>query len=298
MTTYSIKDLEHLSGIKAHTLRIWEQRYNFIKPKRTGTNIRFYDAQDLKLILNISFLKDQGHKISAIARMSSKSMHEEVLRFSEKNLRYPEKIHALTLAMVDLDEDRFEKAMATSTLQMGFESTMINIIYPFLSKIGSLWQTGNINPAQEHFVANLLRQKLFVAIDGQVVVQPEAARKYMLFLPEGEFHEIGLLFACFLIKARNNKVIYLGQSLPFTDLEIVYEKHKPEYLFTVVTTNPNQYQIQAYIHQLSERFPRATILITGFQVIEKGLHVPDNVLIFDKIKELLAFLPENSMANF
>ena len=221
MSTYSIKDLELLSGIKAHTLRIWEQRYQFILPKRTDTNIRYYDDDDLKLVLNIALLKDNGYKISKIAKMEGAKMREEVLRLTDKNLRYPDQINALTFAMIDLDEDRFEKIMASNILKLGFESTMINVIYPFLSKIGVLWQTGAINPAQEHFISNLIRQKLIVAIDGQFVNIHENSSKYLLYLPAGKLHELTLLFICYLIKARHQKVVYFGQSLPFEDLKSI-----------------------------------------------------------------------------
>jgi MerR family transcriptional regulator, light-induced transcriptional regulator len=149
MSNYSIRDLEQLSGIKAHTLRIWEQRYNIIAPKRTDTNIRLYDDQDLKLVLNISLLKEHGYKISEISKMSSEEMNNEVITISDKKLNYPDQIHALTISMIDLDEDRFEKIISTNILQFGFENTMINIIYPFLSRIGTLWVTGSIGPAQE-----------------------------------------------------------------------------------------------------------------------------------------------------
>ncbi|RYF66671.1 MAG: MerR family transcriptional regulator, partial [Cytophagaceae bacterium] len=186
MSNYSIKDLEQLSGIKAHTLRIWEHRYNIIQPKRTDTNIRTYDDQDLKLVLNISLLKDHGYKISEISKLSVEEMYQEVIKISDKQLSYPDQIHALTITMIDLDEDRFEKIISTNILQFGFENTMINIIYPFLSRIGTLWVTGSIGPAQEHFITNLIRQKLIVAIDGQVSKQRPNGKKYMLFLPEGE----------------------------------------------------------------------------------------------------------------
>lgn len=144
MSNYSIKDLEQLSGIKAHTLRIWEQRYNIINPKRTDTNIRTYDDKDLKLVLNISLLKDHNYKISEIAKLSLEQLSKEVLTISDKQLNYPDQIHALTIAMIDIDEERFEKIMSTNILQFGFENMMINIIYPFLSRIGTLWITGSI----------------------------------------------------------------------------------------------------------------------------------------------------------
>ncbi|MFT4737850.1 MAG: DNA-binding transcriptional MerR regulator, partial [Paraglaciecola sp.] len=229
MGTFSIKDLEHLSGIKAHTIRIWEQRYELIQPKRTGTNIRFYDDNDLKLILNVSLLKENGFKISKISLMNEGDIQREVLRLTEISLRYPEQIHALTICMVDLDEDRFERLMSTNIQKLGFEKTMLNIIYPFLSKIGILWQTGAINPAQEHFISNLVRQKLIVAIDNQYVSSAVKSKKYILFLPEGELHEMSLLFADYVIKARQNRSIYLGQSLPMVDLEELCKIHKPDF---------------------------------------------------------------------
>jgi DNA-binding transcriptional MerR regulator len=144
MSNYSIKDLEQLSGIKAHTLRIWEQRYDILKPTRTDTNIRTYDDVDLKLVLNIALLKEHGYKISEIAQMSAESMAREVMVISDKQMNYPDQIHALTISMLDLDEERFEKIISTNTLQFGFENMMINIIHPFLSRIGTLWMTGSI----------------------------------------------------------------------------------------------------------------------------------------------------------
>ena len=293
MSTFSIKDLEHLSGIKAHTIRIWEQRYKLIEPKRTDTNIRYYDDNDLKLILNVALLKDNGFKISKIAEMSEGEMQREVLRLTETNLRYPEQIHALTICMVDLDEDRFEKIMSTNILKLGFEKTMLNIIYPFLSKIGVLWQTGAINHAQEHFISNLVRQKLIVAIDNQFVSAKSDTRKYILYLPEGEMHEISLMFADFLIKSRQNRTIYLGQSLPLTDLEEVYKIHQPDFLVTVITTTPGPGDIQDYINTISEKFADSQILLTGFQVIGQDLETPENVSIFNRIDELIAFVQEN-----
>ena len=250
MSDYSIRDLEQLSGIKAHTLRIWEQRYNIIHPKRTDTNIRTYDDQDLKLVLNISLLKDHGYKISEISRMSREAMHQEVVKISEKQLNYPDQIHALTISMLDLDEERFEKIINTNILQFGFETMMVNIIYPFLGRIGTLWMTGSIGPAQEHFITNLIRQKVIVAIDGQLNRLRPGAKKFLLYLPEGELHELSLLFGDYIIRSRQHKVVYLGQSLPFNELIFAYDVHKPEYIFTVITTVPGSDEVQAYVHRL------------------------------------------------
>jgi DNA-binding transcriptional MerR regulator len=292
MSNYSIRDLEQLSGIKAHTLRIWEQRYNIINPKRTDTNIRTYDDKDLKLVLNISLLKDHGYKISEISRMSQDEMHHEVIAISEKQLNYPDQIHALTIAMLDLDEERFEKIINTNILKFGFENLMVNIIYPFLSRIGTLWITGSIGPAQEHFITNLIRQKLIVAIDGQFTKQRAGSKKYLLYLPEGELHEISLLFADYLIRSRQNKVVYLGQSLPFSEIEFAYEVHKPDYLFSVVTTVPGQDEIQQYVYKLAQRFPDAQVLLTGYQVVGQDLDTPPNVTIIHNIRELVELASE------
>lgn len=287
MSNYSIKDLEHLSGIKAHTLRIWEQRYNIINPKRTDTNIRTYDDQDLKLVLNISLLKDHGYKISEIAKLSLEELSKEVISISDKQLNYPDQIHALTIAMIDIDEDRFERIMSTNILQFGFENTMINIIYPFLSRIGTLWLTGSIGPAQEHFITNLIRQKMIVAIDGQVVKPTANSKKYVLYLPEGEMHEMGLLFANYILRARNNQVIYLGQSLPFSELQFVCELHKPDHIFSAITSVPGQEDVQEYINRMGATFPSIEIYLTGHQVVGQGLDTPPNVRIVPNVRQLL-----------
>jgi len=294
VSTYSIKDLEQLSGIKAHTLRIWEQRYDFIKPKRTETNIRFYDDQDLKLILNVSLLKDNGHKISKISRMPYDQMQKEVLKLTEKKLSYTEKIHTLTLAMIDHDEERFEKIMSTIILQIGFEDTMIKVIYPFLIKIGILWQTGSISPSQEHFISNLIRQKIIVAIEGLFVPSSDYNKNYLLFLPEKELHELSLLFSAYLIKSRKNKVIYIGQNTPFDDLISVYNSMKPDYLLTVMTSYPLSAEVQNYVDKLSQKFHNNTILISGRQVIGQEIQMRENIILLNKLEDLRDFILQHS----
>ena len=290
MSTYSIKDLEQLSGIKAHTLRIWEQRYNLLQPKRTDTNIRFYDDDDLKLILNVALLNDNGVKISKIASMSPNELREEVMKLTERSLTHDDQIHALTICMIEMDEERFDKILSTNILKLGFEQTMLNVIYPFMSKIGVLWQTGAINPAQEHFISNLVRQKLIVAIDGQIPQQ--GGKKFLLFLPEGELHEISILFASYLIKSKGHKVIYLGQSTPNDDLLSVFKLHQPEYLLTVITTSPSSEYVQEYINALADRFASAQILVTGYQVLGQDLRFPENVSQMSYIRDIKDLIEE------
>lgn len=290
MSTYSIKDLEQLSGIKAHTLRIWEQRYNLLSPKRTDTNIRYYDDDDLKLILNVALLNDNGHKISKIAGMAMEEMREEVVKLTERSLTHDDQIHALTICMIEMDEERFDKVLSTNILKIGFEQTMLNIIYPFMSKIGVLWQTGAINPAQEHFISNLVRQKLIVAIDGQV--SRSNGKKFILYLPEGELHEISILFAAFLIKNQGHKVIYLGQNTPSDDLLAVYKIHRPEYLVTVITTSPSAEYVQEYLEALAERFSESKIIVSGYQIVGQDIKLPKNVFAMHYIRQLKDHLKE------
>ncbi|MFN3380383.1 MAG: MerR family transcriptional regulator [Runella zeae] len=290
MSSYSIRDLEQLSGIKAHTIRIWEQRYNIIQPKRTDTNIRTYDDQDLKLILNISLLKDHGYKISEISKLSLEEITNEVLVISDQKLNYPDQIHALTISMIDLDEERFEKIISTNFLRFGFENTMTNIIYPFLSRIGTLWMTGSIGPAQEHFMTNLIRQKIIVAIDSQVIKYRPDSKKFMLFLPEGELHEIGLLFASYIIRSHNHRVVYLGQTLPFTELMFAYDVHKPDFIFSTITSVPSNDEVQPYVDRLCKQFPDSKILLTGYQVIGQDIEIQSNATIINKTSDLVDLL--------
>ncbi len=292
MSYYSIKDIEQLSGIKAHTLRIWEQRYNFIRPKRTDTNIRYYDDDDLKLVLNIALLKDNGLKISRISEMHDEELKLEVKTLMEKKLGFPDQIQGLTLAMLELDEERFEKILSTNILQIGFERTMINLINPFFQKIGILWQTGAIKPAQEHFISNLIRQKIIVAIDGQIS-NANYNKKYIMYLPQNELHEITLLFSNYIAKSRNNKVIYLGQNVPHCDLVDIYKDHNPDILLTVLTSSPPQHDVQSYIYKISESFRNSTVLISGHQVVGQDLDIPSNVVLLNKLQDFIDFVDMN-----
>lgn len=288
MSTYSIKNLEQLSGIKAHTLRIWEQRYHLLNPKRTDTNIRYYDNEDLKLILNVALLNENGFKISKIAALRPEEIRAEVLRVTDESEALDDQIHALTLCLINMDEDRFEEIISAQILKNGFERTMFELIYPFMARIGVLWQTGAIAPAQEHFISNLVRQKLIVAIDG--LAKPSDGRTFLLFLPEGELHEISLLFSNYLIKAAGHRVVYLGQSTPSADLLSVYQLHRPDYLLTVVTSSPAAEYAQEYINTLSGKFPTAQILMSGYQVIGRELHFPANVHVMRDFAEFRKIL--------
>ncbi len=290
MSTYSIKNLEQLSGIKAHTLRIWEQRYHLLNPKRTDTNIRYYDNEDLKLILNVALLNENGFKISKIAALRPEEIRAEVLRVTDEVKALDEQIPALTLCLINMDEDRFEEILSLQILKYGFERSMLELIYPFMSRIGVLWQTGAITPAQEHFISNLVRQKLIVAIDG--LPKGCDGLTFLLFLPEGELHEISLLFTSYLIKAQGHRVVYLGQSTPSADLHSVYQLHRPDYLVTVLTSHPPAQHAQEYLETLAGRFAAAQILVSGYQVIGQGLSLPSNVKQMNHLTEIKKILAE------
>lgn len=295
MGKYSIKDLEFLSGIKAHTLRVWEQRYKVLKPKRSETNIRYYSDDDLKYLLNISLLYNSDYRISQIAGWSRDEVANKVYEISQNTYDHNSQINALTISMIEMDEERFEKVISTNILQFGFEKTMITLVHPFLKKIGILWQTGAINPAHEHFITNLIRQKLFVAIDGQMVDRSTESKKYLLFLPEGETHEIGLLFANFILKSRRNQVIYLGTDVPLADVQDVYDFHQPDYLLSIFTSKPTVDEIQEYVNELSSICPEAYLLLSGFQCFHSQVEPPANGHLLGSFEELMNFAWESAV---
>lgn len=261
MAVYSIKDLEKLSGIQAHTIRIWEKRYQLVRPKRTNTNIRVYTDEDLKRLLNVAILNNNGLKISKIARLSENEVKSKILNLTEDGGKTENQIDALVLSMIELNELKFEKLLSRLVLQIGFDDTITQVIYPFLQKVGILWQTGNINPAQEHFISNLIRQKLFVAIDSVLVDENAGKKKFILFLPEGELHDIGLLYYAYQIKKQGHQVIYLGQSVPLSDLVEVNKLQPSHYLLVSFTTSTPLENSIEYLKSLSEKFPDQQVFI-------------------------------------
>lgn len=298
MAKFSIKDIEAVSGIKSHTLRIWEQRYGIIKPKRTDTNIRYYDDNDLKLILNISILNGHGYRISEIAAMSPELLHTKVLELTDKGRQYDGVIKSLVSVMLTLDEYSFNKVLSTSILQSGLENTMLNVIFPFLQEVGLLWQIGSIHTAHEHFISNLIKQKLYVAIDGQGGESRPGKKKFLLFLKENEPHEFGLLFANYMLKARGHEVIYLGKNLPHAELRGVFDLFKPNFVVTSITTALMPRELEDFIENISTLWPEATILISGKQVEACRDHLPSNVKIVNDINYFKMLVDELSRDAF
>jgi DNA-binding transcriptional MerR regulator len=285
MGTYSIKELEQLSGIKAHTIRIWEKRHNLIKPLRTNSNIRFYSDEDLKKIINVSLLNTNGLKISSIARMSDEELSQKVLEFGESKNQSRIYIDQLVTSMIDLDEDKFEEILLTLEQKYGFEAAVTETIYPFLDKIGLLWQTGNITPAHEHFISNLIRQKIIVAVASLPSTSKSTIRA-VLFLPENELHEIGLLFYHYIARKCGFKTYYLGQSVPHNDLKIVCAIHRPHLLITSLTSNPSPDAINKYMELLSTDFHASKILASGAVLRRSSFRFPSNLKFFNTALEL------------
>lgn len=287
---YSIKDLERLTGIKAHTIRIWEKRYCIVKPERTKSNIRCYSDEDLKRLLNISILVKNGHKISRIAKYNDSEINEKILELSRLSNNNSNQIESLIVSMIELDESKFEKILNSAIIKLGFERTVFEIIYPLFEKIGVLWQTGSINPAQEHFITSLIRRKMIVAIDGLPTFFEPASKKVTLFLPEWELHELGLLLYDYLLRKHGYKTFYLGQSLPLDDLVSVSKVQVPDYILTLFTGAISQSDLKDYIQNLSKRFPDQEIYISGLQTADIKFKLPGNVVNFSNATEFKSLL--------
>jgi DNA-binding transcriptional MerR regulator len=285
MAQYSIKDLENLTGVKAHTLRIWEKRYNIVEPKRTPTNIRYYDDEDLKKLLNVSILNRHGFKISNIVGFSNETLNDKILNLAQTHNDVDSQIESLVVAMIDMDDAKFEKIFNTAVINLGFEDAILKIMYPFFEKIGVLWLIGSINPAQEHFISNLLRQKLIVAIDGIVEHLNGHTKSFLLYLREGEFHELGLIFYHYLIRKHGHKVYYLGETVPFNALEELQTLKKVDYILTSFVSAIPADEAKKYLEDISNLFKESTIYITGLQVKDFNFKMPQNVKLLENVIE-------------
>ena len=268
MNSFTIKDLENLSGIKAHTIRIWEQRYSFLKPQRTDTNIRYYTSEELKTVLNIALLNKYGFKISHIDRMNGDEISNKLITLTDSQAQQEKMINDLIGNMIDMEVDKFEAVIERHIRTKGIEKTITHLIFPYLERIGILWQTNHINPAQEHLVTNVIRQKLIVGIDSTAPVL-NSSKTVLLFLPEGEFHEVGLLYMYFLLKSRGVKVYYLGANVPYKDVAFLVKHKIPHQLYTHITfTGSNK--IEKYLVNLRESVPANIPIIVSGQITQSS----------------------------
>jgi DNA-binding transcriptional MerR regulator len=292
MAVYSIRELEKLSGIKAHTIRIWEKRYNLMAPHRTNTNIRYYTDSDLKKILNVAVLNRQGIKISNIAQLNDLELKEEMIRVTRNIHSEDTIVDSLITAMIDLDEYIREAIIDKAISKIGFKSTVIDVFYPFLDKIGILWQSGDVNPAQEHFISNLIRQKILAVVDHLPNSFNPKAKKFMLLLPEGEWHEIALLFAYYLLKESNHEVIYLGQSVPYADVLSTGAAKEFDAIVVSSTTTQPEFDFILYLKDLGGAFPDKAILYFTSFLGEKPAALSDNHIRLRTIKDFTDFIAD------
>jgi DNA-binding transcriptional MerR regulator len=288
MAQYSIKDLERITGVKAHTIRMWEKRYGIVEPARTDSNIRLYCDMDVKKLLNVSMLLRHGFKISRLARMDDQELSRKVVEVSMMPGEHDCHVESLVVAMIEMDEARFEKTLSQVIIKEGFENTVFRVIYPFFERVGILWQTGSINPAQEHFISNLVKQKIYVAIDSIQTAEHPGRRSFILFLPEWELHDLGLLIYAYLIKSAGHKIIYLGQNVPEVDLYSVGDFLSPDYLFTGLSSPIEKERLVNYIERIASWFPGRTIFVTGFQsnMLREG--APRNVRLVPSAQNFIS----------
>jgi DNA-binding transcriptional MerR regulator len=236
---FSIKDLENLSGIKAHTIRIWEKRYNILNPNRTSTNIRTYNNSNLQKILNVAFLNEHGYKISRISKLSDQEICKMVENISASSSKENRAQNAFKLAMLNFDEDLFNKTYAELEKDKSFREIFLQVFLPLLEQVGFLWQTDTIKPIHEHYIVDLIKQKLYLNLaEVKENIQPTSNKLYVLFLPENEIHDIGIIYLYYELLYHGNKAIYLGPSLPLSDLDYLLERHENISFVSYFTTAP------------------------------------------------------------
>lgn len=289
MSFYQIADLEKLSGIKAHTIRIWEKRYNLIHPHRTSTNIRYYDDDQAKKLLKVSTLLESGMKISKIAGLSEKEINQKILdiqQVSSEDVMCTGYINELTSAMLSFDEPHFEKTFSNAVVKFGMYPAMIKVFYPFLQKTGMMWSMAETMPVQEHFATSIIRRKLVSAIDA-LPLSTKKSKCFLLFLPPEEWHETGLLLSDYMIRSQGHKTIYLGQNVPLENLKEVIQEAKPTHLFTLYVTRKDLEQIQSELQYISKHFSKLNILIAGSLAIVNSVKKHKNIQILHNPAELL-----------
>ncbi|MBC7587936.1 MAG: MerR family transcriptional regulator [Chitinophagaceae bacterium] len=289
MNAFTIKDLENISGIKAHTIRIWEQRYSFLKPQRTGTNIRYYTGDELKTILNISLLNKYGFKISLIDKLTEAQIQEKILSLSHVQAQQERMVNSLIQHLIDLDTDKLELLLTNYIHSKGIERSITQIIFPFLERIGILWLTNHITPGQEHLVTNIVRQKLIAGIDA-VSSHVQKETTVLLFLPESEHHELGLLFMQYLLKSRGIRVLYVGANVPLKDVEFIANFKKPTFLYTHLTAVADKFNFEKFLLSLHQRCANFDILVSGHltQIYKK--EIPPNITFKKSLSEVMDYI--------
>lgn len=289
---FSIRDLENLSGIKAHTIRIWEKRYDLLSPERTRTNIRTYSLSSLQKLLNITLLYNNGYKISKIAKIPVQNIPLMVREIVAKNNIKSQAINAFKLAMINFDQTLFMSTYNGLLTEKSFREIFKDIFVPLLNELGMLWQTDTISPAHEHFVTNLIRQKILINTEKlQHIECTKTDKVFVPFLPDNEIHEIGLLYLNYEIVLRGYKSIYLGQTVPLDNLREIMNYFENLYFVSYFTVAPNKDAIDKYItgfSALTKEYSNINLWVLGRQtqfISEKGL--PAFVKTFNSIDHIL-----------
>lgn len=286
---YSIKDLEVLSGIKAHTIRIWEKRYELLVPQRTDTNIRFYTDDDLRKMLNVSLLVRIGYKISKVAKWDEEKINGKVLEIAQKRTSDSDYIDRLILHMVNFDNRSFYQLTNEIIGSLGFEDAVTKVFFEFFVRVGTYWQVGSIFPAQEHYVTNIFRQKMIAEID-KLGMSDNNRATILFFLPENELHEMSLLFYTYLSLKMGYHVIYLGQFVPWNDLEKIQKQVKIDFVFTAFINSISKEDLENYLAALKELFSSQKVFITGWQLHLHQPALPRKVKIVKDYKEFKKFM--------
>ncbi|MEN9696949.1 MAG: hypothetical protein RLZ56_370 [Bacteroidota bacterium] len=289
MSSYTIKDLEQISGIKAHTIRIWEQRYHFLQPQRTETNIRSYSADELKVILNVSLLNKYGYKISHIDKMSQADIEQKIMGLNQLDAEKERLVNGLIKDMVSLNMFSFEKQLDIYIAQKGIDKAITDIIFSFLERVGVLWTTNHINPAQEHLASNIIRQKIILGIERLPHLQ-QSLKRIVLFMPEGEYHEVGLLYVHFLLKQKGYSIDYLGANVPMVDLTYLTQAKQVDLLYTHITAPIKGFKMTKFMDQLAHLNPTIPIVVSGQMVQIFNGTVAKHIHLMRSLSETMSFL--------
>ena len=288
MITYSVAQVEALTGIKAHTLRIWERRYDFLTPERTPTNIRFYSDDQLKKLLNFGILVKNGYRVSKLGKMTDEEVYLEVEKvLSDPSSEMNDEMKGLTLCMLEMNEEEFDNIFERQVIRKGFLKTITEVIYPFLQYVGVLWTTNKAMVAQEHYISNLIKQKLISAIE-RLAIPPKDAPSIVLFLLEGEEHEIGLLLASFMAKSMGWKIYYLGQAVPLVNIKKVIDIAEPRLIMSMFIT-PKTHKINNFIDAVLDGNPVPYIVSGSIENME-AITESDRVLKISSPDEFEAHL--------
>jgi MerR family transcriptional regulator, light-induced transcriptional regulator len=287
--SFTIKELESLSGIKAHTIRIWEQRYQFLKPARTTTNIRRYNNEELKTLLTVALLNRYGYKISRIDEMQPDQRTEAALHLQEPDARNEYIINELIGCMIDLKSIEFEKLLDRQIRELGIEQTISGLIFSFLERVGILWQTNRLRPVQEHIVSAIIRQKIINAIENLPFAE-KTSPLFILFLPEGEHHEMGLLYVYYLLRKHGLPTIYLGANVPLKDMEYILQLKRPDYVYFHLVAFPSMPRLGRMVQQLQKAADKTTLILSGHlaQVYKKA--PSENILLLQSLSAVRSYI--------